>query len=74
MELTTSSLQGERAFDNSCLSGYSNKITEYEDKFKSLKMAFQDRAILQTGIAVFRIFDNVEHLGEYFAFDVTISP
>jgi hypothetical protein len=68
MELTSSSLQGERVFENDLLPGCRNKIIEYENKFKSLKMAFQDRAILHTGITVFRIFDNVEHLGECLAF------
>jgi hypothetical protein len=41
-----------------------SKIKQYEDKLKELKMAFQDRAILQTGITVSRIMDNLESLSE----------
>jgi hypothetical protein len=48
------------------MSGVDSKIKQYEDKFKELKMAFQDRAILQTGITVSRIMDNLESLGELF--------
>jgi hypothetical protein len=46
------------------MSNVDNKINQYADKFNELKMAFQDRAVLQTGITVSRIFDNIENLGE----------
>ena len=46
------------------MSDVDSKIKQYEDKFKELKMAFQDGAILQTAITVSRIFDNLERLGE----------
>jgi hypothetical protein len=46
------------------MSDVDSKIKQYEDKFKDLKMAFQDRAILQTRITVSRIMDNLESLGE----------
>jgi hypothetical protein len=46
------------------MSDVDSKIKQYEDKFKELKIAFQDHAILQTGITVSRIFDSVESLGE----------
>jgi hypothetical protein len=58
------SLPGERALKNSFMSDVDSKIKQYEDKFIELKMSFHDRAIFQTGIAVSRIFDNVESLGE----------
>ena len=60
------------------MSDVDSKIKQYEDKFKELKMAFQDRAILQTGITVSRIMDNLESLGELlqlvcdFAFILTV--
>jgi hypothetical protein len=46
------------------MSNVDNKISQYEDKFKELKMAFQERAILQTEITVSRIFDNLKDVGE----------
>jgi hypothetical protein len=58
------SLPGKRALKNSFLSDVDGKITQYEGKFKELKMAFQDRTILQTGITVSRTFDTVGSLGE----------
>lgn len=45
------------------MSDVDSKITQYEDKFKELKIAFQNRLILQTGITVSRIFDNLDSLG-----------
>jgi hypothetical protein len=49
-----------------------DKIKAYEDKFKELKMAFHDRAILhteisvlRTGITVSRILGTVESLGKH---------
>ena len=63
--LTVSSLAGERALKNSFVSSVDGKIKQYKDKLKELKMAFQDRAILQTGITVSRIMDNLESLGEF---------
>jgi len=45
------------------MSDVDSKIKQYEDRFKELKMAFQDRAILQTGIAVSPIFDSLDSLG-----------
>jgi hypothetical protein len=48
------------------MSDVDSKIKKYEDKFKELKMAFQDRAILQTEITVSRIMDNLEGLGKLF--------
>jgi hypothetical protein len=62
--LTVFSLAGERALKNSFMSDVDNKIKQYEDKLKELKMAFQDGVILQTGITVSRIMDNLESLGE----------
>ena len=58
------SLPGKRTLKNSFMSDVDSKIKQYEDKFKELKMAFQDGAILQTAITVSRIFDNLERLGE----------
>ncbi|KIM86900.1 hypothetical protein PILCRDRAFT_815342 [Piloderma croceum F 1598] len=52
----------ERALKNSFMSNVDVKIKQYEDKFQELKMAFQDRAILQTGITVSRIMDNLERI------------
>jgi hypothetical protein len=46
------------------MSDVDSKIKQYEDKLKELKLVFQDRAILQTGIAISRIMDNLESLGE----------
>jgi hypothetical protein len=45
------------------VSDIDNKIRLYEDKFKELKSAFQERTVLQTGITVLRILDNVENIG-----------
>jgi hypothetical protein len=55
---------GERALKNSFMSDVDSKIKQYEDKFKELNMAFQNRVILHTGLTVSHIFDNVESLGE----------
>ena len=63
MCLTLPPLPGERTLKNSFMSDVDIKIKQYEDKFKELKIAFQDRVILQTGITISRIFDNVESLG-----------
>ncbi|KIM79211.1 hypothetical protein PILCRDRAFT_74639, partial [Piloderma croceum F 1598] len=52
----------ERALKNSLMSDIDGKIKQYEDKFNELKMSFHDRAILQTGITVSRIFCDVESL------------
>jgi hypothetical protein len=41
------------------------KIKQYEDKFKELKVVFQERAVLETEITVLRILDNVDNLGGY---------
>jgi hypothetical protein len=57
-------LPGRQVLKNSFLSDVDSKITQYEGKFKELKMAFQDHSILQIGIMVSRIFDNVGSLGE----------
>jgi hypothetical protein len=46
------------------MSDVDSKIKQYEDKLKELKMVFQDRAILRTGITISRIMDNLESLGE----------
>jgi hypothetical protein len=46
------------------MSDVDSKITQYENKFKELKAAFQDRAILQTEITVSRMMGNLESLGE----------
>ena len=62
------------------MSDVDSKIKKYEDKLKELKMVFQDRAILQTGITVSRIMDNLESLGELvqsvcdLAFILTVFP
>ncbi|KIM75554.1 hypothetical protein PILCRDRAFT_669545 [Piloderma croceum F 1598] len=52
----------KRALKNSFMSDVDSGIKQYEDKFKELKMAFQDRAILHTEITVSRIFDNLDSL------------
>ena len=57
-------LLGERTLKNSFGSDVNGKIKGYEDKFTELTKAFQDHAILQTGITVCRILGNVESLGE----------
>jgi hypothetical protein len=46
------------------MSNADSKTKQYEDKFKELKMAFQDRAILHTVITVSRVFDHLDNLGE----------
>jgi tRNA A37 threonylcarbamoyltransferase TsaD len=47
------------------MSDVDSKIKQYEDKFKELGLAFQERAILETEITVLHILDNVENLGGY---------
>ena len=42
-----------------------NKIKQYEGKFKELKLAFQERAVLQTEITVLRILNVVEGQGQH---------
>jgi hypothetical protein len=65
--LPLTSLPGKRALNNSLTSTIDSKIKQYEDKFKELKLAFQDHAILQTGITVSRIMGDLESLGEFSA-------
>lgn len=60
------SLPGIRTLRNTFMSDTDSKIKQYEDTFKELSMAFQDRAILQTRIIVSHIMDNLESLGEFF--------
>ena len=48
------------------MSTVDGKIKQYENKFKELKTAFEERAILQTAITVSRIMDDFENLGELF--------
>jgi len=62
----------ERALKNSFMTYVDSRIKQYEDKFKELKMAFQDCTILQTGITVSRIMDNLESLA--INFDLTDMP
>ena len=64
MCLTLPPLPGERTLKNSFMSDVNIKIKQYQDKFEELNKAFQGRAILQTGITVSRIFDNLDSLGE----------
>jgi hypothetical protein len=64
-------LPGKRALKNSFMSTVDSKIKQYEDKFKELKLAFQDHAILQTGITVSRIMGDLESLGEFSAYYLT---
>ncbi|KAF8324818.1 hypothetical protein F5887DRAFT_1289993 [Amanita rubescens] len=52
----------KRTLKNSFMSDVDGKIKEYEDKFKELKLAFQDRAILQTEIIVSRMFGSLNSL------------
>jgi hypothetical protein len=53
-----------------------HQVKEYKDKFKELKMAFQDCAILHTEITVSCVMDNLESLGELFqlANDCALLP
>ncbi|KIM85063.1 hypothetical protein PILCRDRAFT_817902, partial [Piloderma croceum F 1598] len=59
----------KRALKNSFMSDVDSKIKQYEDRLKELKMAFQDRAILQTGITVSRMMDTLQS----FALDFNLS-
>jgi hypothetical protein len=52
------------------VSDVDNKMRQYEDKFKELESAFQERAVLQTGITVLRILDNVENISGYHSISV----
>jgi hypothetical protein len=54
---------GKRTVKNTFSSD--DKIKAYEDKFKELKIAFQDRAVLYTEISVSRILGTVESLGKH---------
>jgi len=58
-------LSGKRALGNSVMSTVDSKIKQYEDKFKELKLAFQDYTILQTGITVSRMMGDLESVGEF---------
>ncbi|KIM90604.1 hypothetical protein PILCRDRAFT_1868 [Piloderma croceum F 1598] len=52
----------KRALNDSFMSTVDSKIKQYEDKFKELKLAFQDHTILQTRITVSRIMGDLESL------------
>lgn len=41
------------------------KIEEYQVKFRELKSALQERAVVQTEITVLRILDIVENIGVF---------
>lgn len=41
-------------------------IKKYEDRFKELQAAFQNRAILVAAIAAINIHDALKNLGRYF--------
>lgn len=58
------SVSGKRTLKNTFLSDVDEKIQGYENKFKELQMAFQGHAVLQTGITVSRVLDNLDSLGE----------
>ena len=55
---------GKRLLEN-ILSDADDKIKQYEDKFRELKLAFQERAVLRGGITVMRILDVVKNLGKH---------
>ena len=38
------------------------KVKQYEEKFRELKAAFQERAALQTGITVLRVLHSAEKI------------
>jgi hypothetical protein len=42
------------------------KIEEFHSKFRELKLALQERAIVQTEITAWRILETVENIGLYF--------
>ena len=46
------------------MSAVDERIRQYEDKFKELKTAFQERATLETEIVVSRMFDKLNSPGE----------
>lgn len=46
------------------MSDVDDKIKQYEDRFKELQTAFQNRATLVTEIAVLGILDKLDKLGE----------
>jgi hypothetical protein len=56
-------MPGKRTVKN-FISDTDSRIRQYETKFQELKLAFQGRAILQIEIAVLRILDNVDNIGE----------
>jgi hypothetical protein len=57
-------LLGKRVLEH-ILSDTDNKIKQYENKFKELKSALQERGVLQTEITVFRILDIVRGQGQH---------
>ena len=48
------------------VSDVNNKVKDYEDSFSKLKLALQERAVVQTEIVVLRVMDMVTNLGGYF--------
>jgi hypothetical protein len=56
-------LPGKRILRNSFVSDADSRIKLYEGKFKELKSAFQERAVLQTELTVMRLMSNLEDLG-----------
>jgi len=63
-EFVISHYPGKRLIKNA-LSNVDDKIKQYENKFRNLKLAFQERAVLQIEITVFRVLDVVESLGDF---------
>ena len=48
----------------------SMKIQQYKTKFSELKIAFQNRTVLQTGITVSRIMNNLDDLSKFVNFSM----
>jgi hypothetical protein len=44
-----------------------SKIEQFHSKFRELKLALQERAIVQTELTVWRVLETVENIGLYFS-------
>lgn len=55
--------QGVRAIKN-VASGIDQQLSDYLDRLKVLKASLQEESAIQCTVTVFRVFDNVERMGQ----------
>jgi hypothetical protein len=63
---------GKRAVKN-LVSNVDSKVEQFHSKFNELKLALQNRVIVQTEISVFRVLETVENISSYFLRSLRLS-